>query len=280
MASFVSRSRIDLTWSDLSAVETSYYLEQSPNGTTGWSQVGNPAANVTSFSAPGPFAPSTSYYYRVRAYRNFYGYSAFSPVTMVTTPAFPNTPTGVSATASTAVEERSPWPGPTGPTRPVTGSNAAPTARRAGRRRGPPRPMPPTSRNPASPRQRVTTTGSSPPARLVTRLPAQRSARDPAGHARECGGDLRHGESDRPDLDRSLGAGNHLFDRAVAQWHHRLVAGGHDDRQRRQLCRSRTVRRHHHLLPRQGLLEQQRQRVTLLRDHVRDDPAFPTRPTA
>jgi len=98
-ATVVSGGRIDLAWTDRSGAESAYYIEQSPDGTTGWVQVGAVVANATSFSAPGPFSPSTPYYFRVRAYSYTGGYSAYS-ASSVTTPAFPNRPTGVTATAT------------------------------------------------------------------------------------------------------------------------------------------------------------------------------------
>ncbi|WP_193378525.1 fibronectin type III domain-containing protein, partial [Singulisphaera acidiphila] len=100
----VSGGQINLTWTDRSSLETNYLIEQSLNGTTGWTQVVSLAANTTSFTATGPFVGSTSYYYRIRAYSYFIGYSAYSEVVSVTTPAFPNAPTGVTATASTLVD--------------------------------------------------------------------------------------------------------------------------------------------------------------------------------
>ncbi len=66
-ATVVSGVRIDLVWTDLSAVESNYYIEQSLDGVTGWSQIGTAAANATSFSASGPFNGSATYFFRVRA---------------------------------------------------------------------------------------------------------------------------------------------------------------------------------------------------------------------
>ena len=87
----VSGSRIDLTWTDNSAVESSYSVEQSSNGTT-WTVLSATAANSTSYKAPGPFNGSTTYSFRVRNYASVGGYSNYSNVTPVLTPALPNTP--------------------------------------------------------------------------------------------------------------------------------------------------------------------------------------------
>ncbi len=93
-ATAVSSTRIDLTWTDRSASESGYVIEQSPNGTSGWGQVGTAAANATSFSATGPFDGSTTYYFRIRANYS----SGYSASVSVTTPSFPSRPTGLTAT--------------------------------------------------------------------------------------------------------------------------------------------------------------------------------------
>ena len=62
----VSPSQINLTWLDNASTETGFELERSLNGTTGWSQIGTPAANAASISDTGLTA-GTTYYYRLRA---------------------------------------------------------------------------------------------------------------------------------------------------------------------------------------------------------------------
>ncbi len=100
-AVFVSGGQIDLSWTDRSSVETSYLIEQSLDGSTGWSQIGTAAANATSFSAPGPFNGSTTYYFRVRAY-NYQGYSVNSAsASRNDTGRTLARPTAVTATATT-----------------------------------------------------------------------------------------------------------------------------------------------------------------------------------
>jgi hypothetical protein len=54
---------ISLTWSAV-ATATSYVVEQSPTGSSGWSQIGTPTA--TSLAAGG-LSPGTPYWFRVRA---------------------------------------------------------------------------------------------------------------------------------------------------------------------------------------------------------------------
>lgn len=77
-----STTQIDLTWTDNSAIETSYKIEQSSNGTT-YSQVGTTAANVATYSATGLTA-GTTYYFRVRA-SSTSGNSSYSTAAAVTT---------------------------------------------------------------------------------------------------------------------------------------------------------------------------------------------------
>lgn len=65
-AAVISSTQINLSWTNV-ANETSYKLEWSANGTTGWTQIGGTiAANTTAFNHTGLTA-STPYYYRVSA---------------------------------------------------------------------------------------------------------------------------------------------------------------------------------------------------------------------
>jgi hypothetical protein len=75
-----SSSQINLSWSNV-ANESSYELQRSPNGTTGWTTINSPAANATSYNNTGLTA-STTYYYRIRAIGDGVTYlnSAYSSV--------------------------------------------------------------------------------------------------------------------------------------------------------------------------------------------------------
>ena len=82
VASASSASQISLSW-NASGGATSYKVQRSPDGSTGWSQVG--ASSTTSFTDSG-LSPSTTYFYRVLA-SNSVGDSAPSNVASATTPA-------------------------------------------------------------------------------------------------------------------------------------------------------------------------------------------------
>ena len=69
-ATGVSMTQINLNWSDNSSDETAFYVERSPNGSTGWTEIGSVGANVTTYPDSTGLTCDTTYYYRVRAYRS------------------------------------------------------------------------------------------------------------------------------------------------------------------------------------------------------------------
>ena len=73
-----------------------------------------------SFSATGPFLPSKTYYFRVAAYSATGGTSNYATVS-TTTPAFPNQPTLLSATAQSDTSVLLTWSNP--PVRPASWSS-------------------------------------------------------------------------------------------------------------------------------------------------------------
>jgi regulation of enolase protein 1 (concanavalin A-like superfamily) len=94
VASAISSSRIDLTWS-ASATATGYKIERSIDGVN-FTQIGTgTAANYSDLTA----AASTSYTYRVRA-TNSVGDSDYSAIASATTPAAPVVPTVPAAPAT------------------------------------------------------------------------------------------------------------------------------------------------------------------------------------
>jgi hypothetical protein len=107
VATTASASQINLSWGDV-AGDTGYIIERSANGTSGWTQVGTTAANVTTFQNTG-LPASTIYYYRVRA-NGAGGSSAYSGIASATTQAAtPAAPTNLVAQALTATSIALTW---------------------------------------------------------------------------------------------------------------------------------------------------------------------------
>lgn len=105
-ATVISSSRIDLSWTNVSN-EDSYKLEWSPNGTTGWTQIGGTiAANTTTYSHTS-LTGATHYYYRVSAIgsgrytTSAYGTDDDTTTTAVLTESFTDT-NAVALTSHTA----------------------------------------------------------------------------------------------------------------------------------------------------------------------------------
>lgn len=67
-ATAIDDSSISLTWTDNSDDETSFEVQRSLDGVTGWTTVLTPAADATSDTDTGLTA-STQYFYRIRAIR-------------------------------------------------------------------------------------------------------------------------------------------------------------------------------------------------------------------
>jgi len=63
----ISKTQIDLSWTDNSGNEDGFKIERSPNGTSGWTQIASVGAGVTTY-ANTVLTCETTYYYRVRAY--------------------------------------------------------------------------------------------------------------------------------------------------------------------------------------------------------------------
>ena len=90
------RAPHSLSWSDISN-EDGYQIEQAVGESPqdgDWYPIGTVDADVTTFDAPGPFDPQTTYNFRVRP---LYGTAVYSNVAQVTTPAWPAAPDGLTA---------------------------------------------------------------------------------------------------------------------------------------------------------------------------------------
>ncbi|HQR34575.1 MAG TPA: PKD domain-containing protein [Blastocatellia bacterium] len=98
-ASAISSNQINLTWLDGSSDESGFKIDRSTDNAT-WTQIATVGANITSFSNTG-LNPSTSYYYRVRAY-NGDGNSAYTNTATATTLAAINLHIGDLDRATTA----------------------------------------------------------------------------------------------------------------------------------------------------------------------------------
>lgn len=82
-ATVVSKTGINLAWSDNSNDETGFRIERSLDGSSGWTQVATVWADVTTYSDTG-LTCATAYHYRVSAY-NAGGASVYSDVVSATT---------------------------------------------------------------------------------------------------------------------------------------------------------------------------------------------------
>jgi hypothetical protein len=83
IATPVSKTQIDLSWTDNSSHENGFKIERSPNGSSDWTQIATVGANVTTYSDT-TVVCDTPYYYRVRAY-NASGNSDYSNIANATT---------------------------------------------------------------------------------------------------------------------------------------------------------------------------------------------------
>ncbi len=91
----VSSSRVVLTWTDRSSNEAGFRIERSSDGVN-FVEIASVGANATSFT--NTVAPSSTYWYRVRAY-SLAGDSPYSNTADVTTPAgLPAVPASITAT--------------------------------------------------------------------------------------------------------------------------------------------------------------------------------------
>jgi fibronectin type 3 domain-containing protein len=107
-AQAVSNSRIDLAWTDTSAVENGFKIERSTDGGMTFTEIAQVPANSTAFSNVGLTA-NTTYHYRVRAF-GAGGDGPYSNVANATTlPNPPGAPGGLAVTALSDTELELNW---------------------------------------------------------------------------------------------------------------------------------------------------------------------------
>jgi hypothetical protein len=106
VATTVSSGRIDLTWQDNSGDETGFRIERK-TGTGSYSQIATVVAGVTSYSSTG-LSASTTYYYRVRAYKGTLNSDYCGEASATTLPPPPTAPTLKSPASGAIVPSRTP----------------------------------------------------------------------------------------------------------------------------------------------------------------------------
>jgi hypothetical protein len=102
----MSSSSISISWTDNSSNETAFKVERASSSAGPWAQIGTTGAAGWGDNG---LPPSTTYYYRVRAY-NAYGDSAYTNTAYATTQAaVPATPSSLSATAISSSQINLAW---------------------------------------------------------------------------------------------------------------------------------------------------------------------------
>jgi fibronectin type 3 domain-containing protein len=98
----ISTTEIDLSW-DVTPTATSYQVERSPDGATGWTQIGAPSG--AGFQDQ-PLTPGTRYYYRVSAVSSN-GNGLYSAIANNYT--LPDVPTGLIVTPASVTQINVSW---------------------------------------------------------------------------------------------------------------------------------------------------------------------------
>jgi len=111
VATAVSNSQVNLSWTDTATNETGFYIERcTGEGCTSFAQIATVGAGVTSYQNSG-LAASTTYTYRVRAYNagGNSGYSNEASATTQAAPTVPAAPTNLIATAVSRTQINLTW---------------------------------------------------------------------------------------------------------------------------------------------------------------------------
>jgi len=96
-----------LTWRDNSAAESTYEVEGLIDGS--WTHLLTLSANTTRATIERTFEPNTNYEFRVRAYSYSAGYSDYALLADLATPDWPESPSDLAATASSATQIDLTW---------------------------------------------------------------------------------------------------------------------------------------------------------------------------
>jgi len=102
----VSKSQVNLFWIDESHDEDKFIIEREIGPSDSYAEVARTNAGIESYSDTG-LVSETLYYYRIRAYSYYGGYSGPSNEVPVMT--FLNEPTGLTSTAISAVQIDISW---------------------------------------------------------------------------------------------------------------------------------------------------------------------------
>ena len=108
LATSISSSQINLSWTDNATNETGFKIERKTGSGGTYAQIATTAANVTTYNDTG-LTSGTIYFYRVRA-TNAVGDSAYSAEASATTGTVPpDTPTGLTATPISSSQINLSW---------------------------------------------------------------------------------------------------------------------------------------------------------------------------
>ncbi len=108
VATAVSSSQINLTWTDNSANETGFTIERATAGTGPWTTLTTTTVNVVSYSSTG-LVSGTTYYYRIKA-ESAVGASGYSSTASATTQGTaPAAPTALAAAAASSSQINLTW---------------------------------------------------------------------------------------------------------------------------------------------------------------------------
>jgi hypothetical protein len=107
----ISSSQVNLRWTDNSSNETGFKVERATSSAGPWTQIGTTGANVTTYASAG-LSASTTYYYRVLAYRHKFD-SAYSntagATTLSATSTIPNAPSSLLASPASSSQINLSW---------------------------------------------------------------------------------------------------------------------------------------------------------------------------